>query len=312
MTEKLHPSFATARTTRFLDVRRINTAPLLMCARFCKCLAPLLSLCLVLPVFADSRQIEDVAFVAEHDGTTQRYVLLYPPDFKANKPHDVLIALHGHGADRWQYINDPRDECRVARDVAAAHRMLLVSPDYRAKTSWMGPDAEADMLQIIAELKARFRIGRVILCGGSMGGSSVFTFAAIHANQVDGLVSMNGMVNHLEYENFQDAIKESYGGTKARIPLEYKKRSAEYWPERLTMPIAITASGKDQLVPPASVLRLAAVLKKLQPNVLLIYRETAGHVTSYEDGKTALEYVISKAEIRKCAVEPRRPATPFS
>ena len=238
---------------------------------------------------------EDVAMVARCDRSTQHYVLVYPPDFRPDAPTDVLVALHGHGSDRWQYVRDPRDECRVARDVAAAHRMLFVSPDYRARTSWMGPKAEADMLQILAELKSRFKIGKVILCGGSMGGSSVLTFAAMHPELVDGVVSMNGTANHLEYENFQDAIKESFGGTKAQIPLEYKNRSAEYWPERLTMPIGITAGGKDGLVPPGSVVRLAGVLKTLQPDVLLIYRDATGHSTSYQDGKAILEFVIQRA-----------------
>jgi pimeloyl-ACP methyl ester carboxylesterase len=238
---------------------------------------------------------EDVAMVARCDRSTQHYVILYPPDFRPDQPTDVLVALHGHGSDRWQYVRDPRDECRVARDVAAAHRMLFVSPDYRAKTSWMGPKAEADMLQILAELKARFKLGKVILCGGSMGGSSVLTFAAMHPMLIDGVVSMNGTANHLEYANFQDAIRESFGGTKAQMPLEYKNRSAEYWPERLTMPIGITAGGKDELVPPGSVVRLAGVLKTLQPNVLLIYRDATGHSTGYQDGKTILEFVIQRA-----------------
>ena len=100
--------------------------------------------------------------------------------------------------------------------------------------------------------------------------------------------------NHLEYENFQEAIRESFGGGKAEIPLEYKNRSAEYWPERLTMPIALTTGGKDKSVPPDSVVRLAAVLKKLQPNVLLIHRPEGGHSTDYEDGKAALEFVLTR------------------
>ena len=237
---------------------------------------------------------EDVAMVAGCDRSTQHYVIVYPQDFRPDKPTDVLVALHGHGSDRWQYVRDPRDECRAARDVAAARRMLFVSPDYRAKTSWMGPKAEADMLQILAELKTRFKLGKVILCGGSMGGSSVLTFAAMHPQLVDGVVSMNGTANHLEYENFQDAVQESFGGTKAQVPLEYKNRSAEYWPERLTMPIGITAGGKDGLVPPGSVVRLAGVLKNLQPDVLLIYRDATGHSTSYQDGKTVLEFVIDR------------------
>jgi pimeloyl-ACP methyl ester carboxylesterase len=222
-------------------------------------------------------------------------MVTFPDGFNSEDTHDLLIGLHGHGSDRHQYMEADRDECKVARDMAAANRMILVSPDYRASTSWMGPKAEADVLQIIAEFKHRYRIGKVILCGASMGGSSVLTFAAMHPDKVQGVVSMNGTANHLEYENFQDAIRESFGGTKAQIPDEYKKRSAEYWPERLTMPIAFTVGAKDDVVPPDSAMRLAAVLKKLGRHVLLIVDEAGGHATNYADGKKAFEFVLERA-----------------
>lgn len=248
--------------------------------------------------------IQDVSFVAHCDGTTQRYVVMLPQEFKAEQPHGVLIALHGHGADRWQFVRDPRDECRAARDVAAERQMIFVSPDYRAKTSWMGPRAEADVVQIIGELKHRYPIGKVFLCGGSMGGASSLTFAARHPDLISGVASMNGTANHLEYENFQDAISESFGGAKVDIPLEYKNRSAEYWPERFTMPVGITAGGKDASVPPQSVLRLARVLEILKREVMLIYREDQGHSTTYDDAKAILEFIIKP---RPTATRPARP-----
>ena len=244
---------------------------------------------------AEGPKPEDVAFTARADGSTQHYAIILPQGFDAARSHALLIVLHGHGSDRWQYITSPRDECRVARDVAAAHRMILVSPDYRATTSWMGPKAETDLLEILEALKARHHIRKTILCGGSMGASSALTFAAMHPDVVDGVVAMNGTANHLEYENFQDAIRASFGGTKAEIPQEYKRRSAEYWPERLTMPVGLTTGGKDALVPPDSVVRLAAIVKKLRPNVLLIHRPEGGHSTNYADGKAVLEFVIAKA-----------------
>lgn len=83
--------------------------------------------------------VRDVVFTARCDGTEQRYVLMLPAGFKSIESHDVLIALHGHGSDRWQFARDPRSECCAARDVAAQHQMIYISPDYRAKTSWMGP-----------------------------------------------------------------------------------------------------------------------------------------------------------------------------
>lgn len=242
-----------------------------------------------------SQSPKEISFTSKLDHTTQKYLLSSPPGASAEQTIPLLILLHGHGSDRRQAFNDNVAEFRAARDVAAAHKMLVISPDYRAKTSWMGPAAEADMLQIFDDVKKQYRIGKAILAGASMGGSSALTFTALHPNLVDGVVAMNGTANHLEYENFQDAIKASFGGAKSELPAEYKTRSAEYWPERFTMPIAITAGGKDSTVPPASVLRLAEIVKKLRPdNVLLVYREDGGHSTTYDDSKAAFEFVIDK------------------
>lgn len=236
----------------------------------------------------------DVAFTATLDQSEQRYVLLLPVDYQAGQPRDLLIALHGHGSDRWQFISNERGECKGARDAASARGMIFVSPDYRAKTSWMGPAAEADLLQIIQDLKAQYTIGRVVLCGGSMGGTSALTFTALHPELIDGVIALNGTANHLEYENFQEAIQASFGGTKQAVPEAYYKRSAEYWPLNFTMPIALTTSGQDTSVPPASVMRLAEILTKLNPQVLHIHRPEAGHATSYEDTRAALDFVLER------------------
>lgn len=237
---------------------------------------------------------EDVPFRATLDGSEQRYIRILPPNFDKEKPHDVLIGLHGHGSDRKQFAEDKRDECRSARDVALKHDMIFISPDYRAKTSWMGPAAEADMVQIIKELKQQFKVRHVIVSGGSMGGTSCLTFAALHPELVDGVVSMNGTANHLEYKNFQDAISASFGGSKEKIPAEYRRRSAEFHVARLTMPIACTTGGLDRSVPPDSVLRLVDELKKLNRPVLLVHRPQGGHSTNYADGTQAYEFVVGK------------------
>lgn len=237
----------------------------------------------------------DVAFTARCDGTTQRYVVMLRKGKDMAEPLDLIIALHGHGADRWQFVRDKRDECRATRDVAAAHGMIYVSPDYRAKTSWMGPKAEADLVQIISELKRQHRIRRVFICGGSMGGTSSLTFAVLHPDLVDGVVAMNGTANHVEYTNFQDAIAASFGGSKTAVPEEYRKRSAELNSDRLTMPVGLTTGGKDTAVPPQSVVRLAAALKTAGRPVLLIHREPGGHSTNYDDARAILEFVIQKA-----------------
>lgn len=242
-------------------------------------------------------QTTDVSFTAACDGTEQRYVLMLPAGFETNQPHDVLIALHGHGSDRWQFINDPREECRATREAAEARGMIYVSPDYRARTSWMGPKAEADLVQIISNLKKEYRVSRVFLCGGSMGGTGSLTFAVLHPDLIAGVVAINPCANLVSYEGFQDAIQASYGGTKKQVFQEYKNRSAEYWPERLTMPVAITLGGKDQTIPPDSALRLGRVLETLQSPVKVIYREELGHVTDYKDCVEVFDFVLGRRAV---------------
>jgi dipeptidyl aminopeptidase/acylaminoacyl peptidase len=249
---------------------------------------------LLAPLLAPTRAAEpvDLSFTADCDGSTERVVELLPPDFDTAVPHDLLIALHGHGADRWQFIREARDECRGTREAAARHGAILLSPDYRAPTSWMGPKAEADLVQIIATAKERHRIGRVFVSGGSMGGTGALTFAALHPDLVDGVCSLNGTANLVEYQRFLDAIAASFGGRKEEVPEEYRKRSAELHAEVLTMPVALTTGGRDDIVPPESVLRLHGTLKSLGRPVLLLHRPDRGHDTDLADTTAALDFLF--------------------
>ena len=239
---------------------------------------------------------EDLTFKAELDGSTQRYVQMLPKPFDATRPRDVLIALHGHGSDRWQYIKADRGECKAARDFAAAYGMIYISPDYRASTSWMGPAAEADMVQLIALLRKQHKVRRVFLTGASMGGTSVLVFTALHPDLVAGVSSQNGTANMVEYKNFQDAIAASYGGDKTKKAAEYRKRSPELVPEKFTMPVAFAVGGKDTSVPPDSVRRLAGKLEKQnKKNVLTLDRKDGGHETNYDDTMQTLEFMLQAA-----------------
>ena len=111
----------------------------------------------------------DRSFTSKVDGSDQKYVMLRPRRLPSGKPCDILIALHGHGSDRWQFIRADRPECAEMRRCAVAAGVLFVSPDYRGKTSWMSPAAEQDLLQLIQILKTEFHARRVIVGGGSMG-----------------------------------------------------------------------------------------------------------------------------------------------
>lgn len=250
--------------------------------------SPLIVLWAACRVF--SAEPVDIIFKSNLDGTEQRYVEIVPSDAAAKAGRDVVIALHGHGSDRWQFIKDNRGECKGLRDVAAKHGMIFVSPDYRAKTSWMGPKAEADVAQIIADLKQRHEISRVFIAGGSMGGTSALIFAALHPEVIAGVCSLNGTANMIEYAGFKVAINASYGSENER-----RKRSAELFAEKFTMPVAVTTGGNDAVVPPQSTLRLAEKLKQAGRDILSIHRENGGHSTTHEDTVAAMEFVLQHA-----------------
>jgi pimeloyl-ACP methyl ester carboxylesterase len=244
------------------------------------------------PEASPAAKLNEGVFRSTLDNTEQRYVELAPVVRPEGRPSDLIIALHGHGSDRWQFIRDPRGECRGVRDAAARHHAILLSPDYRARTSWMGPQAEADLVQIIAEARQRHHLGRVFITGGSMGGTSALIFTALHPELINGVCSLNGTANMLEFEGFQQAVSASYGGTRQSKPEEYQKRSAELHLEKFTMPVAITTGGRDAVVPPQSALRLAESLRQAGRQTLLIHRPEGGHSTSYEDTVRAMEFVL--------------------
>lgn len=263
-------------------------------AVMCTCLLRLPSALAQPGTSSEPADIRDETFISRVDGSAQQYVLIKPPNLAPGKPLDLLIALHGHGSDRWQFIRQERPECSETRRMAAAAGMLLVSPDYRAPTSWLGPLAEEDLLQLIDELHLRWPVRRVLLCGGSMGGTAALAFAALHPECIDGVVSFNGTANMVEYRGFQEAIQEAYGGTREEQPEVYRSRSAEFFPERLTMPVAATTGGRDTLVPPDSVLRLTAALQQQGSPVLSLHRLVGGHDTNAADTREALQFVLDQ------------------
>jgi len=239
-------------------------------------------------------QPTDVEFKAKIDGTAQRYIEMLPSNFDESQPHSLLIAFHGGGSDRWQYAKDPRDECRASRDIAAKYNMIYICPDCRGKGGWMSPRAESDLVQIIKDLRHKYKIDKIFLVGASMGACNVLSFTAIHPELVSGVSAQNALVNYFEFAG--ESVGEAFGGAPKDLPAVYKKFSAAYWPEKFTMPVAFTVGGKDPLAPPESVRVFDSVLKALGAKELLIDRPDTSHLTNYEDTTAALEFVISNAK----------------
>jgi pimeloyl-ACP methyl ester carboxylesterase len=234
-----------------------------------------------------------VYFTAKIDGKTQLYVELLPPDYRPGETLNLMVALHGASGDAGEYFHFDAPACRATRDFAARHRLILVGPEYRGPFSWMGPKADDDVAQIISEVKERYKVGKVIVVGGSMGGAAALTFTALHPELVDGVVSQCGLANLSGPSPHSVSIAKAFGGTPEEKPEEYRRRSADLAPEKFTMPVAIWTGGQDKSVPPQSAMRFAEALKaKCPERVLHIHRQHEGHRPDYDDTMTLYEFIL--------------------
>jgi pimeloyl-ACP methyl ester carboxylesterase len=242
----------------------------------------------------------NVSFTASYDGSAQDYYQLLPTDYVSTKTYDVVIALHGSGSNGLQYATNPADEMRATRDAAGNNDMIMICPNDRGTTSWMNAPSEADLVQIIQNLKSTYHVGNVILTGASMGGTGTLTFTALHPNLINGMCSVNGLANfdgyHSSNTDLAGQITTAFGGTQAQVPAEYYKRSAINFPQSFTMPMSIATNGGDTVVPAASVVSLYNTVKNTNTKAVSFYRSTGNHSTNYVDNAVALEYVIRQAK----------------
>ena len=168
----------------------------------------------LLPVLKGSEP-KDLVFTAEYDGSEQRYVELLPTGYDPTKVHDVVLAFHGHGSDRWQFINDLRGECKGVRDAAAKYGMIVVSPDYRARTSWMGPAAEADV--VVIAMNAAKEAKRSARNARTKPSATTTPKREHHAKTV-ATVAMIVLANEVREANVASAEKMRMATTPQRMP----------------------------------------------------------------------------------------------
>jgi DNA helicase HerA-like ATPase len=112
---------------------------------------------------------------------------------------------------------------------------------------------------------------------------------------IDGIAAMNCKANMTDPTPYAAEIATAYGGTPDQVPDEYYKRSAEFFPDSFLVPLGMALSGKDDIVPPASSLRLAQSLRDRGKRVLVVYEPDLGHLTNYADARTILSFAFDSA-----------------
>jgi len=195
-------------------------------------------------------------FIAQIDGSEQTYLLLLPA--RLEQADTLVVAFHGHGSHQEQFMTPGIywDTFGQLTRLMQERNIIYAALEYRGN-SWMGPAAEADTQQVIAELRTEFSPQHVLLVGGSMGGTSVLIYAALNPAGLDGVLSLCPATDMEEFYHeslagplpaLAEAFQSSYGGSPQEVPQAYHLRSSRRHPECLTMPLTIIHGDADALV----------------------------------------------------------------
>lgn len=194
------------------------------------------------------------------DGSRWPYLVQLP----AAEPQAIVVSLHGHYGDEYQMMTEEiyEDSFGNLRRECLRRNWVAVTAWYGGN-SWMGPLAEAGVVDLIAVLREQWPALPLYLLGGSMGGCSALVFAVRQPQLLAGVAALcpAGDVHAFYHwgltraarnptlKNVTDAIRIHYTTDGHDLEEELHARSALQHAEALTMPVYIGHGAKDALVP---------------------------------------------------------------
>ena len=250
------------------------------------------------------------SLISVYDQTKQEY-LLAAPRVEPAYPRALLIYLHGHGSDRNQGFDQSifGESFRRLRVECERRGFAYATLDYRGKTSWMNPPAEADVTQLIGNLKKRLRVKEVYLTGASMGGTSALAYAVRHPELLSGVIAICPATDIGKYgvwcstkdgllKQLSDAISEIYKATPEENRKLFAGRSVVGNHSKLTMPVVVVHGELDTIIPVDGSRKLAALMRR--DGQTLLYQEIkgGGHDTPViqADWRRYLDFIIYQGE----------------
>ena len=212
--------------------------------------------------------VSRIRYVSGVDGRKD-WALVWPPE---SGDGTWVVAIHGHGSTGDQLFT--RLDIRQTRlPVFRRHGFGILTPNLRGN-AWMGPSAAADLRALLAAVRSRFPIKRLIFASGSMGASSNLVYAVLHPDDVAACVALCPATDMGSYHAWcrqhntgvrkaiADAIEAGYGGTPAELPEVYARHSAVANAARLSMPVFLAHGSADPTIPVDQSRRLAAAMAR--------------------------------------------------
>ena len=234
---------------------------------------------------------ENLSFVSDLDGTTQRYLLITPENLAVPRV-PLVVYLHGmgNGAEeilKWRANQESLVAYLMRREVVVA------SPAYRGD-SWLNPAATADVTQMIRLLKNRFSISAIIVAGYSMGGTAAVMYPLVAPPDiaVNGIVAaafasdVIDLFSETKNAQVKESLRVAYGGAPIEQSKVYEERALLRNIIRFSakIPVALYASYSDSMIPPTQQTRLRDALAA-RGNPLLFAQIPGDHqVDSLDEG----------------------------
>jgi pimeloyl-ACP methyl ester carboxylesterase len=224
-------------------------------------------------------------FTCTLDGSLWPYLVQDAP----GQARGLLLNFHGHYGDETQMMTE-----EIYEDAFGKLRRECLRRDWAyvcawyGGNSWMGPVAEAGMVDLVGVLEARWPNVPVYLQGGSMGGTSVLILAMRQPQLFAGVTARCPAADIEAYydwalaraddnptlRNITDAIRLHYTMDGHDLRQELQARSALRHAERLTMPVNLCHGESDALIPVEWTRQLAARLR--EPGRAVQYEEIPG------------------------------------
>ena len=182
-----------------------------------------------------------------------------------------VVHIHGHGSSGDQIFTRP-DIRQSWLPVYLRHGFGVLSVNLRGN-AWMSPAAAADLHALLRWARFHYRVRRLLLVSGSMGGTSNLIYATRYPEDVAGVVALCPATDLASYEawcrrqegppvlrEIADAIRTAYEGDPARPTAMFHAHSTLARADALTMPVYVVHGDADTIIPVSQSRSLAMAL----------------------------------------------------
>ena len=204
----------------------------------------------------------------------------------ASRGRTCFVYIHGHGSDGRQLYHRPDVRDALLPELGCLGWAVL-TPNLRG-ASWMCPAAVADLDALIDWLWREQGIERIVLAGGSMGGSCTLIYAALRP----AAIAMCPATDVAEFTGWCLAHEQSFVREMGAIirdaygsPAALAAHVAVARASALTMPLFLAHGDADVLVPVEHSRKLAAAMARYHSQPAFTYVEVPGG-----DHEAALPY----------------------